>query len=150
MEDLERLVRVECDDDLRDRREVAVHELAQAPAVLDGTAARSSGDEELEPGRAERVLEVDGEQAHAPPVGGCRFDRVLRGPLPRLAEAGLVVDSPDVRDPVEVDVARQRELVEHRPNATRSCAGTRAWRFGFSGVRAPADTHVWWISRTRF
>jgi hypothetical protein len=122
VEDLERLVRVERDDHVRDRREVPVHERAQSAAVLDGTAARSSGHEELEYGRAERVLEVDGEQADASPVSRCRLDRVLRGPRPRLAEAGLVVDSPDVRDPVEVDVARHGKLVEHRAKATTATA----------------------------
>jgi hypothetical protein len=114
MEDLECLVRVERDDDLRDRSEVPVHERAQSPAVLDGTAARSSGHEELEPGRAKRVLDVDGEQADAPPAVCGRNDGVFARPGLRVSESCGVVDPPDLADPVEVGVARNGKLVEHR------------------------------------
>ena len=63
MEDLERLVGVERRDDLGQGRQVPVEELAQARVVLERAGARAPGDEELETGRAERVLHVDEQQA---------------------------------------------------------------------------------------
>ena len=63
VEDLHRPVRIEAGDDLRDRAEVAVDELAEPPVVVDRARSRPAADEELEARDAERVLDVDGEEA---------------------------------------------------------------------------------------
>ena len=62
MEDLQRLVRVERRHDLGQRAEVAVDELAEAARVVERARARAARDEELEAGRAERVLHVDDDE----------------------------------------------------------------------------------------
>ena len=98
VEDLERLMAVERRDDLRQRGEVPVQEVAQSPAVVQRPRTGAPGDEELEPRGAERVLNVDEQQARANPILGDRGDAVLLGPGCRLDETGLVVDPPDVAD----------------------------------------------------
>jgi hypothetical protein len=65
VEDLERLMRVERDDCLRDQIEVVVDERAEPAAVVERPRPRTTCHEELEPGRAEGVLGVDGEEADA-------------------------------------------------------------------------------------
>ena len=62
VEDLERLVRVERGHDLRERAEIAVDELAEPPRVVERSRPGAAGDEELEAGRAERVLHVDDDE----------------------------------------------------------------------------------------
>jgi hypothetical protein len=76
MEDLHRLVRVEGRDDGRDRVEVPVKELAEAAAVVDGAGAAAAADEELEVRQAERVLDVDDQQADSKRVVGRRQERM--------------------------------------------------------------------------
>ena len=70
MEDLERLVGVERRHDLRQRAEVAVDELAEPARVVERARAAAAGDEELEAGRAERVLDVDDDEGDAEAVVG--------------------------------------------------------------------------------
>jgi hypothetical protein len=107
VEDLERLVRVERDDGLRDDAEVAVEEGAEAPRVLHGARTRSSRDEELEPRRAERVLHVYEQETGANAVLRCTRDLVLLRPADRVTEASLVVDLPHLPHAIEVDVRGQ-------------------------------------------
>ena len=107
VEDLERLVGVERHDGLRDDTEVAVEEGAEALRVVHGARTRSSGDEELEPRRAERVLHVHEQEAGANVVLRCTRDPVLSRPGDGVTEAGLVVHLPHLPHAVEVDVRGQ-------------------------------------------
>jgi hypothetical protein len=59
------MVGVEARNDLCDCAEVAVDELAQTTVVVDRARARAPSDEELEVRDAERILDVDGEEAEA-------------------------------------------------------------------------------------
>ena len=113
VEHLHRMVGVEAREDLRDRAKVAVDELAQATIVVNRARAGAPGDEELEAWDAERVLEVDAEEADAKGIVGGRAEAVLVGPTGRLAGAVLVRDPPDFVDTVWVEVGRQRKLM-HR------------------------------------
>ena len=101
VEDLERLVRVERRHDLRHGREVPVHELADAASVLDRPL-----DDELEAGRAERVLDVDQDEANARLVPRRRRQPVLARPGCRLARALLVRHAPDLADRLRPVVRR--------------------------------------------
>ena len=114
MEDLERLVRVERRHDLGQRAEVAVDELAEPARVVERAGAGAAGDEELEAGRAERVLNVDDDESDAEPVVRRGRNRVLLAPALRVREALGVVDAPDLADAVGIPVRRQRKLVGHR------------------------------------
>jgi hypothetical protein len=114
VEDLHGVMGVEARDDLRERAEVAVDELAQPAAVVHGARARPPGDEELEAGDAEGVLDVDGKEADADRVLSCRPEPVLLGPGSGLVGALLVADAPDLADAVRVEVRRNRELA-HGP-----------------------------------
>ena len=124
VEDLHRVVRVEAREDLGDRAEVAVDELAQPAVVVDRAVARAPGDEQLEVGDAEGVLDVHGEQADAPLVLGRRPNPVLCRPGRRLAGALLVGDSPYLADAARVEVCRQRQILhggaESRRRYTRA------------------------------
>ena len=80
VEHLHRVMGVEARNDLRDRSEVAIEELAQATAVVDRARARAAGDEQLEARDAERVLDVDRQQAEAERVRGGRADPVTLSP----------------------------------------------------------------------
>ena len=121
MEDLERLVRVQGHDGLGDRMEVSVEEGAQPPAVLERARAGASGDEELEAGRAERVLHVDEEQAESGAVAGRGLEAVLGRPGRRVREPRLVLDSPHVADALEV---RRDQVRRERTRAGRGKART--------------------------
>ena len=77
VEDLHRPVRVQAREDLRDRAEVSVDELAQAAVVVDGAGPGTAGDEQLEVRDAEGVLDVDGEHAEPELVLGRRLKAVL-------------------------------------------------------------------------
>jgi hypothetical protein len=59
------MVGVEARNDLCDCAEVAVDELAQTTVVVDRTRARAPSDEELEVRDAERILDVDSQEAEA-------------------------------------------------------------------------------------
>ena len=99
----------------RDRGEVPVHEVAEPAVVVDGAGPGAAADEELEIRDAERVLDVDGEQADAEGVVCRRANRVLLGPRPCLAGTLLVWDAPDLADliwPVELG---HRQLAHCEP-----------------------------------
>src|SRR2546423_6526129 len=104
VEHLHRMVGVEAREDLRDRAEVAVDELAQTTVVVDRARARAPGHEELEVRDAERVLDVDGKQAEPKGVLGGGAEPVLVGPSRRLAGSVLVRDPPDLTDTARVEV----------------------------------------------
>ena len=115
---------VEARDDLRDGAEVAVDELAQPAVVVNGAGARATADEELEARDAERVLDVDRQQAEAEGVAGRRPDLMARSPRRRLARAVLVRDPPDLAHAARVEERRDREhlsrpadghVIEHGP-----------------------------------
>jgi hypothetical protein len=109
VEDLERLVRVERGDDLRDRVQVPVDELAEPARVVQGARPRAAGDEELEPGRAERVLDVDDDEREPETVVGGGSHVALGPPALGVQEPRRVVDPPDLSDSSRVPVGRQRE-----------------------------------------
>jgi hypothetical protein len=107
------MVGVEAWKDLRDCAEVAVDELAQTTVVVDCARARSPGDEELEVRDAERVLDIDGEEAEAKGVL-CRWAHtVLFGPRLRLARAVLVWNPPNFAYTARLEVLRELQLT-HR------------------------------------
>ena len=122
VEDLERLMRVERGDDLRDRAQVPVEERAQAPAVVERARSRAAGDEELEAGRAERVLRVHEQETDAGRVVRCGLESMLGRPRARVGEARFVVDAPHLRDALEVDVRRERQLARHEGKARETRA----------------------------
>src|SRR5207249_11940799 len=95
--------------DLRDRVEVAVQELAEPAVVVDGAGAGAACDEQLETGDAERVLNVDGDEADPRGVFRGRAEGVLAGP--RLGPLGalLVGHSPDLADRLGIEVRWNRE-----------------------------------------
>ena len=115
VEDLHRPVRVEARDDLRDRAEVPVHELAEPPVVVDRAGTGAPADEELEARDAERVLDVDGEQADAKRVVRGRADPVLLGPGSRFAGALLVGNAPDLADPLRPVELGHRQFAHREP-----------------------------------
>jgi hypothetical protein len=115
VEDLHLMVGVEARDDLGDRAEVAVDELAQAAVVVHCAGARPAAHEQLEAGDAEGVLDVDGQQAQAERVAGRRAKPVaVRPRLPR-ARPVLVRDLPDRPDAARVEELRDRQLHLSRP-----------------------------------
>ena len=136
VEDLHRPVRVEAGDDLRDRAEVPVHEVAEAPVVVDRAGAGAAADEELEVGDAERVLDVDGEQADPERVVRRRADPVLLGPRSCLARALLVGDAPDLADPLSAG--------RNRAQATRAL---RASLVPGLRIRAAMPMSTWYAGR---
>ena len=104
VEDLHRLVRVECRDDLGDRAEVPVDELAEAPVVV-GRAR----DEQLEARACRRCS--GGRRAGAQPAARSALalaDAVLPSPLLRLDRPLLVLDAPDLLHAGGIPVRRQR------------------------------------------
>src|SRR5215207_5188042 len=110
MKHLHRVVGVQAGEDLRDRAEVAVHELAQAAVVVDRAGPRAPGTEELEVRDAERVLDVDGEEAEAKGVF-CRWaHNVLLGPRLSLARAVLVWNPPNFAYVARLEVLRELQL----------------------------------------
>jgi hypothetical protein len=119
MEDLECLVGVERDDDLRDQAELVVDERAQPPAVVERAVARAAPHEELEAGRAERVLRVDGEEAHTSFVPHRGLEPVFLGPRRRIVKAAFVLDPPHVADLSQVDMRRKRKRRSHGGKARR-------------------------------
>ena len=134
MEDLQRLVRVERREDLRDRAEVAVDELAEAARVVERSGAGAAGDEELEAGRAERVLDVDDHERDAEPILGGPPRSCCVPPAPRVLEARRVVDAPDLADALGVPVRRQRERLGHG-------ASVGTWLRRSSRRRSPRPAH---------
>jgi hypothetical protein len=114
MEHLHRVVGVEARQDLRDRAEVAVDELAETTVVVDGAGARAPRDEELEVRDTEGVLNIDGEETEAKGILGRGPEAVLVRPGRRLARTILVRDSPDLADVARVEVCRDRELMHVR------------------------------------
>ena len=114
MEDLQRLVRVQRRDDLRQRAEVAVDELAEPARVVERARAGAAGDEELE-ARACRTCSGR-RRRRARPESGRRppaRSRARSRQRSRVLEAGRVVDAPDLADAVGVPVRRQRERLGH-------------------------------------
>jgi hypothetical protein len=110
VEHLGRVVGVEAGEDLRDRAEVPVQELAEAAGVVDRARARPSGDEELEIRDAERVLDIDQEQAEPEPVVDGGVQVMLVGPSRCLSCAVLVRDPPDFTGAVRVKMRRNWKL----------------------------------------
>jgi hypothetical protein len=110
VEHLHRMVGVEAGNDLRDRAEVAIDELAKTAVVIDRARARTSRDKELEVRDAEGVLDVDGQQAEAERVLGRRSKAVALGPRRRLTRAVLVRNPPDRADAAWLEVRRKRKL----------------------------------------
>src|SRR6185503_9699653 len=120
MEDLEWLVGVQRRKRLRDRTEVPVDELAEPARVVERAGTAAAGDEQLEAGRAERVLDVDGDEGDPEAILGGRRNAVLLPPAAGVREARGVVDAPHLADAVGIPVLRQRKLVGHGASV-RTC-----------------------------
>src|SRR5512143_1420217 len=84
VKNLDRLVGVEGRTDLGDPVKVAVDEGAQPAIVVDRARPRAPAHVKLVSRDAERVLDVDREEADPEPVGGGRPDAPLPGPPLRL------------------------------------------------------------------
>ena len=118
VEDLLDAVRIEAGDDLRDRTEVAVDELAEPPVVVDRARSRPAADEELEAGDAERVLNVDGEEADPGLVLRSRSNPVCVDPEASVSGALLVRHAPHLSHllrPVEVGHGQLAHRTESSP-----------------------------------
>ena len=109
VKDLHRLVGIERRHDLRYRVQVPEEEVAQAAVVVHGARAGTARDEQLEAGDAERVLDVDRDQADSQRVLRGWAQGVLVGPRLGLSRTLFVGDSPDLSDSVRVEVGRKRE-----------------------------------------
>src|SRR5205814_7544826 len=109
MEYLHRLVGVERRHDLRDRVEVPIEELAEPMVVVDRACARAAADEKLEARDAERVLDVNSDEADPRRVFGRLLQRLFARPLLRLPRALFVRDAPDLADPRRLEVRGNRE-----------------------------------------
>jgi hypothetical protein len=118
MEDLERLVGVERDDRLRDRSEVPVDEVADR-LLSSSPRTGAPGNEELEAGRAERVLRIDEEQAYARPSRA--DDRTSCSTAHDRASAKRASYStlPHLAHPLRADVGRSGSGPAMRLYATR-------------------------------
>jgi hypothetical protein len=109
VEDLHRLMGIERRHDLGDRVEVPVDELAETAVVVDRACAGAALDEQLEGGDAERVLDVDGDEADPHRVLRRRPQAVLRGPQLGLARAVVVGHPPDLAHGLRVEMWRNRQ-----------------------------------------
>jgi hypothetical protein len=95
---------------LRDLAKVAIEELAKTAVVVNRARARTSRDEELEVRDAERVLNVDSEDAEAKGVVGGAAEAVLVRPRGGLASPVLVRNPPDLANAIRVEVRRKWKL----------------------------------------
>jgi hypothetical protein len=125
VEDLHRLVRVHRRDDARDRIEVLIDELAQAPVVVERARAAAPRDEELELGQTEGVLDVDEHDAEAEGILVRRAQRMLARPLARFSRTLLVPHRPDLADAVRRDERRDRQHGGSLEPAARGPANLR-------------------------
>src|SRR5580765_4563225 len=119
VEHLHRLVRVERRHDLRDRVEVAVDELAEAPVVVHGARPGATADEELEGRDAEGVLDVHRDEADPERVLDRRLELVLLRPFLRVVSQLLVLDAPNLGH------RRRVEVCGHRQHGSKSSAVSR-------------------------
>ena len=108
---------VEARNDLRDRAEVAIDELAEAAVVVDGAGARPARDEQLEARDAEGVLDIDCQKTEAERVRSRRTHTVTQSPRRRITGAVLVRNAPDRAHAARLEVRRERKLTHV---ATRS------------------------------
>ena len=122
VEHLHRLVRVQGGDDLRDRVEVAVDELAEAAVVVDGPRPGAAAHEELEGRDAERVLDVDRDEADPKGVLDRRLDLVLLRPCFGIARELLVLHPPDLAHGRRVEMGGHRQ---HGSNSSAVSTGAR-------------------------
>jgi hypothetical protein len=100
------MVSVEAREDLRDRRKVAIHEPAQATVVIDCAGARPPSDEQLEVRYAERVLDVDSEEADAKVVADGRGQAMLLSPRLGFTCPDFVWNPPNFTDAARLEVRR--------------------------------------------
>src|SRR5580765_3614664 len=122
VEHLHRLVRVERRHDLRDRVEVAVDELAEAPVVVHGARPGATADEELEGRDAEGVLDVHRDEADPERVLDRRLELVLLRPFLRVVSQLLVLDAPNLGH------RRRVEVCGHRQHGSKSSDGSAGHR----------------------
>src|SRR5437868_2079148 len=120
VEHLHRMVGVEARKDLRDLSEISVDELTQTTVIVNRTGARATRDEEFEVRDAERVLDIDGEEAETEGVLGRGAEAMLVGPGGRLAGAVFVGDPPDLADAARVEMCRERKLRHVRSRVSQS------------------------------
>ena len=128
VEHLHRMVRVEARKDLRDISEISVDELTQTTVVVNRAGAGAPRDEELEVRDAERVLDIDGEEAEAKRVLGGGPEAVLVRPRGRFAGAVLVRDPPDLTNTARVEMRRERKLRHVRSGVAPSWHSSRPRR----------------------
>jgi hypothetical protein len=108
VEDLHAGVGVQRRDDLRDAAQVPVEELTQPPVVVDGTATRSTADEQLMLRQAERILTVDEHEAGPLDIGTRRRNPVCSRPRDGVGCSGGVVDPPHRLHRCGIEVRRHR------------------------------------------
>ena len=114
MEDLERLMRVEGRDDLRERAEVAVDELAEPTGVVERARARCGpATKSSNPGVQNVFWTSTTTSATRKRSLGRRLDACCSRQRRASSNAGRVVDAPHLADAVGVPVRRQRERLGH-------------------------------------
>src|SRR5262249_49094035 len=104
---------------------VPVDELAQPLVVVDRGVAAPPADEELEAGQAERVLDIDADEAHRRVVLARRPQVVLGHPALRIRGGGLVGDRPDLGHALGPVVRRQRQAGHQATSSSRGLARYR-------------------------
>src|SRR2546421_4960755 len=114
------MVGVEARKDLGDPSEISVDELTQTTVVVNRAGTRATRDEKLEVRDAERVLDIDCEEAETEGVLGRGAEAMLVGPGGRLAGAVFVRDSPDLADAARGEMGRERKLRPVRPGVSQS------------------------------
>ena len=86
--------------------QVAVDELAEAPAVLNGPISRPSSHEEFKLWQAEGVLQVDGKEPYSDSVLRRGPDPMVVSPNRSLSRTFLVRHRPELPDLVRIEVRR--------------------------------------------
>ena len=124
VEDLDRRVGIQRQDDLADPAQVPVEELAEAPGVLYRAQSRPAGDEEFAPRQAEGVLAVHEQEPHARRVAGRRLETVLPGPGAGFGGPGLVGDPVELTDALGIEEIGNRKRFWHGSETGRFTPGT--------------------------
>jgi hypothetical protein len=96
---------------LSDHAEVPVDKFAEPTIVINGSCAGAAAHVELKPGNAERILYVDGKEAHPESVTDGRFDLLLLSPSLSLCSSLLIWNPPNLSHLTRLIMFRNWKLV---------------------------------------